>query len=497
MSRLSISVILLAGFAMLWIASSQWGIGYDPDSIIYQDVAENWMAGHGIARYDFATGQRYPMTNFPPLYPIVLGLLSPLVGSMSESARILNTILWSAICLMVYLLIRRGLSSYKIAWFFATLLMSNLLVLQVFGTSWSEPLFLWLSLTGLWFVHSYLMGGKWRYLIMASLFFASAILTRYAGVTLFVAFGIILFTSSDESWRKRIQATFLLGFVSMSPLLIWLLRNMRVRGDIANRDVGFTWIGLPQLESTIQTFGEWLIPIRDLSTSLLLLMVMSILLGWTLLQIRQLDSSTDIGIRMMRWWIVIYILFIVASFMLLDPRIPFNYRILLPAYVGLIILLGRWLAIHWSSLSKLIRISWLIVGLTLILTNWILSANWVSLIHQTGQQYSSRQFQESAIIHNLRKNPTQALLYTNNNFLFHHLTDQPAHLLPSANTNDLSQWMDTLPPDEDILIVFFNVLSQREWQSTEQLEARLPVSPLQQSDIVAIYELELPLNPDE
>ena len=94
MRKLSIIFILLSGVIALWIASTPWGIGYDPDSIIYEDVAENWRAGYGIARFDFATGDRYPMTNFPPVYPLVLGVLSSIVGTVALAAKILNTALW-------------------------------------------------------------------------------------------------------------------------------------------------------------------------------------------------------------------------------------------------------------------------------------------------------------------------------------------------------------------------------------------------------------------
>jgi hypothetical protein len=492
MRILSISLILLFGIASLWFASESWGIGYDPDSIIYEDVAENWMAGHGIMRFNFATGERYPMTNFPPLYPLVLGLLSQVFGSVSDSARFLNTALWGGVWLMLYAWIRRHSQTHGIAWFSATVLMVNLLVLQVYGTSWSEPLFMMLGMSGLWFVLNYCDTWQQKHLVFASILFACTILTRYAGVAFVATAGVMLLTVANQSWRERMQSIVGLGVISGLPLLVWLLRNITVRGDVANRDIGFTVIGLPQLENTIQTLGSWLIPVPELTVNLMVLALMGALLGWTYFSTRKHESAPDMGLKMMRWWIIIYMLFIVASFSFVDPRIPFNYRILLPAYIGLVILIGRGLTLHWYHFPKSLRLTWLVVGLVLIVINSILALNWVEIISRTGQQYSDARFKRSTIIQDLHDEPTTATLFTNNNFLFHYLTNKPAQTLPYANDSDVKSWLDSLPDDETIQIAFFSLLSQRDWESTMQLESLLPITQIGDSEVVTLYELDLP-----
>lgn len=492
MRILSISLILIFGLASLWFASQSWGIGYDPDSIIYEDVAENWVAGYGIARFDFTSGDRYPMTNFPPLYPLILGVLSQIFGTVANSARLLNTALWGGLWLMVYAWIYRGLRIHKIAWCFATILMVNLMVLQVFGTSWSEPLFMTLGFSGLWVILKYHQTWQWRHLILASSLFACAILTRYAGVAFVLTTAIILFAATQRSWRDRIQSLTVLGFVSGLPLFIWLLRNVSVRGDVANRNIGFTMLGLPQLESTFQTIGIWLIPIPDLTFNMVILGFIGVLLCWTIFQTRKHQTPIPIASHILRWWIVIYTLFILASFSLIDPRIPFNYRILLPAYVGIIMLVGRHVARHWTHFSRFLRITWIVTALVLIGINGLLGLNWAVIMNRTGQQYSSSQFQKSPIIQALHESPPSATIYTNNNFLYHYLTDSPAHTLPSANDTNFDEWLGNLPDENTIQIVFFGFLSQREWESTEQIESLLPLTVIHTSDVVTVYQLEQP-----
>ena len=490
MRIVSICLILILGFTLLWFASEQWGIGYDPDSIIYEDVAENWMAGVGIARFDFATGEAFAMTNFPPLYPLLLGLLSPIFGSVADTARILNTVLWGGLWLMVYAWIYRGLKLHKIAWCFATILMINLMVLQVFGTSWSEPLFMMLGLGGLWLILRYCETWQWRYLISASILFACAILTRYAGVALVMTAGIVIVMAWHQSWRVRLQSLLGLGLISGLPLLLWLARNVSVRGDVANRDIGFTLLELPQLESSLQTLGIWLIPIPEPSLNFIILAVMGLLLAWMVFQSRKHPLTATIETQILRWWIIIYVLFIIVSFSLIDPRIPFNHRILLPAYIGLIIIIGRYFARHWAHISKSLRLIWVVTGIVLLIINGILSFNWMNIISQSGQQYSSAQFQQSPIIQDLRDSPPSATIYTNNNFLYHYLTNQPAETLPPLANTNFENWLDSLPSDESIQIVFFSFLGQRGWDSTEQIEPLLPVTIIKGSDVVTVYQLE-------
>ncbi len=483
--------ILIFGLTCLWVASSQWGIGYDPDSIIYEDVAENLFSGHGISRFEFATGDRYPMTNFPPFYPTVLGVLSQIFGSVALSARLLNTVLWMCLWGIVYLFIKRDNTSHSLAWMTASLLMLNLFVFQVFGTSWSEPLFLVLGFSGLWLILNYIKSSAWHYLVGAGLLFACAILTRYAGVALVATSALMLLMAVQFSLRKRLTSIVILGFLSGTPLLLWLMRNVSVRGDVANRDVGFTLVGVEQLDTMIRTIGTWLLPIPILAVNLIVIGLLSCLVFWAWTHIRTTDDTdSDLIITTMRWWIVIYILFIIASFTFLDPRIPFNYRMLLPAWVGVMILVGRWLTLHWHRLSRLTKMTWGLTAIILLVLNALLSVNWSVILMQSGQQYSSAIFQQSETIQHLTNNPRIERIYTNNNFLFHYLTDQPADVLPFPNDN-MDNWVERLP-DEPMLIVFFNALSERGWESNEQLETLLPVTRIDGDDVIGIYELERP-----
>lgn len=492
---LSIISICIFGVAVLWIATSDWGIGYDPDSIIYEDVAENWLDGYGLARFEFETGARYPLTNFPPLYPIILALLSRIFGSVAQSARVLNTAMWCLMWLINYLWIcRERPKNHRSAWIFATLLMINFFVFQLYGTSWSEPLFMVLVYSGLWLFVTYCRKDAWRYLIVAGLIFGFATLTRYAGVAVIATAMLSLLLMRDKALLARFKSILLLGMVSGLPLILWFVRNVSVRGDVANRNLGFTLPGIPQLESTLLTLGDWLVPISNLSLNLPILMIVVGLLSVSFWQSREQSAEADIVSAIVSRWFAIYILFILGSFMFVDPRIPFNYRLLLPAYVALIILIGRWFGLHFAGWGRVLRVVWVSLAIALVCVNVIMSLFWMSTIWSNGHQYSSRVYQQSPFLAEIRENSEPTNYITNNNFLLHYHTGKPADSLPFPNEDGYDSWIEEMATRDHLQIVFFHWLGGRGWESAEQLEAELPLILVEQGRDLNIYTIE---NDDE
>ena len=71
---IGLTIFGLAGFALIWF-STPWGIGVGYDSIFYLSAADNLLSGSGLSRLD-GYGNIIPLTHFPPLYPILLAVLS-------------------------------------------------------------------------------------------------------------------------------------------------------------------------------------------------------------------------------------------------------------------------------------------------------------------------------------------------------------------------------------------------------------------------------------
>lgn len=487
----------LCGIVLLLFATGKWGIGYDPDSIIYEDVAQNWLAGQGISRFDFATGESYPLTNFPPLYPLTLAILSQITGTIAQAARILNIALWVILWLMTAAWIQKYRPSPKIAWLGANLLMFNFYVLQVYGTSWSEPLFMALAFSGLWLFVSYHQQDKQGYLVAASALIGLAILTRYAGLALLGTIILILIFQREKTIFQRLRALLIAGLVSGLPLLLWFLRNLSLSGDVANRALGIHPPALPQLESTLQTLANFLLPFSDMTINIITLFVILFLLIIAYRQLPSESQSLDFISRLLTLWIVIYMLFILASFTFADARIPFNYRILIPAYVALLIIIARWIAHYSSAWGRGLRLVWIIAGVSVLILNGIMALVWTNTIANYGHQYSSRIFQESQIIADLQDLPPEVLIVTNNNFLFHYLTDHPAQLVPFPSESGVDKWLNDMAQNkvDTIWLVYFRWLGEQGWSSAQEIESMLPLTLIASAPEVNLYQVDLPHAP--
>jgi hypothetical protein len=71
--RLSIiiaTIYVILGFFIVWRITDQYGIGVSGDSISYISVADNLITGNGFLQI-----QDRIFTSWPPLYPIIIGVI--------------------------------------------------------------------------------------------------------------------------------------------------------------------------------------------------------------------------------------------------------------------------------------------------------------------------------------------------------------------------------------------------------------------------------------
>jgi len=98
-----IVILSLIGF-FVFLFKTKYGIGVNPDSVLYLDTARNLSHGLGIV-YLSKQGMLLPATHFLPLYPILLSSFNFWGIAPLESARWLNAFLFSAnISLVGYLI---------------------------------------------------------------------------------------------------------------------------------------------------------------------------------------------------------------------------------------------------------------------------------------------------------------------------------------------------------------------------------------------------------
>jgi hypothetical protein len=183
-------IIPLFGFFII-NTLTQFGVGISPDSISYLTTADNLSTGDGL-KYSNPSGELSPLTHFPPLLPAVLA-----VGSNSLTfAKTLNIVLFILIVLVSGAFIYRRTKSLFFALSIQILILFSKDFLDIFSMAWSEPLFIFTTITGLYILIEYFYSKRTRYLLIASALLSLAVLTRYVGIifVVLVPLSIILIT---------------------------------------------------------------------------------------------------------------------------------------------------------------------------------------------------------------------------------------------------------------------------------------------------------------
>ena len=191
------------------------GVGLSPDSLEYLGVARNLLDGHGLT-VPFGSVVEDPqaggaMTNFPPLYPLLLAI----GGGGLVWARVLALLLLAVTAGCVTLLVRRHAVSRSAAVGIALLLCAPDFV-RVHSMAWSEPVLLAVIAAGSLALAEHLARPRratWAALLALV---AAAPIARYAGVAFVVA--VVVALGVRRRWRDAGWA----AAAGLVPLAGWL-----------------------------------------------------------------------------------------------------------------------------------------------------------------------------------------------------------------------------------------------------------------------------------
>ena len=498
--------LLLAGIAALGAAlvlarMATYGVALHDDSVNYIATARHLLEGQGFANHQ---GGFYKM--WPPLYPLLLAVVSLGVFDPLNVAGPLNLALFGLTIFIGGQYLRRRLA-YPLLAVGASLVVA--LAIPLAGlAAWalSESLFILLATLALMQTDRFLAGGQRAALLGAAVFSALAWQTRYIGVAVPVAVGLLLLTQPGADWPQRAKHIALVAAVALLPMAAWQLRNYLVTerfiraampveqslptvlGDVAAalaRWIDFDlprisrfWtraalaltavIGLPiavrflKERGRAQTWDEWrpALIFGVFALTYLLLMLAAFQSGSILYQ--------QLGVAE-RYAAPLYIPLLIAIVFALDRLLGYERKRPLLGRLGRMPLMGTWL-----SGAKLPTLASAILLLTLGL--WMagqIAANVddIRLVNSAGQQrgYAAPPW-AAATVQYLRENPLDGLVYSNLSVLayLHNPGDAVHRKLPQSRRGDrnidpgnadtgpeqLAAWLDTAP--SGAYLVWFN-----------------------------------------
>jgi len=256
----AVALLLLVALlgVILVLYASRFGLGTTGDSVRYLMGAQNILAGEGFGR-SAADGTVRPITMFAPLFSTAISALG-LIGSILEGARFLQALLFGANIILVGRLIYRHTTSLWASLTGAVIILVSESVLLFHAWLMPEALYIFLILSTIYLLTSYLETHRIYSLILTAIFAGLATLTRYVGISLVALIFISIVLMSSDSWKKRLTNIFIVAVLGLGPVSLWIARNFVVAGDALNRAVRFHPIPAELIRAYRAEISFWFVP---------------------------------------------------------------------------------------------------------------------------------------------------------------------------------------------------------------------------------------------
>jgi hypothetical protein len=324
----------VAAAAILYY-SLPWGIGVSPDSVAYLKSASRFAS-------DFQF--KHLPSHWPPAYPLFLAAMTALVPNILLAALFGQILLFAANTVAFSLIVRHliaGAGKFWIALLASVVFACNPAVLLLHQYAVSEPLFILFLFLGiaacLWFLN----GESTFKLVFAALLVGCLPVTRYAGLPFLPVFAAwIFFGQYGGAPRRRIRAWRAVVFIAVAslPLLCWLLLNILKRGESTNRTFAYHPIGRSRFEELFQVFRSWFeVPGPDLLTTLAIATI-AIAAFRALANLASSDRRRTLAVGLLIA-ALLYVLFLFLSISFMDAYSPLDQRMLIPAWIMLVMAL--------------------------------------------------------------------------------------------------------------------------------------------------------------
>lgn len=340
---LSLSAMTLTGMVLFIWGTAKYGIGIRTDSVDYLWSAKNFARGIGLGTLN-AFGKLMPMNHYPPLYPILLSVFERSGMDAMAGARWLGAVLFGILVVLFGVVLLR--LTNRSFWFPTIGVLVLLFTPDLWTTSlyaMTEPLYVVCSLLGFLCLDNYYLWNNRRWMLIASVLFGLALLSRYVGIAVIVTGAMILLIMKGHNFKHRIGDIGIMGSIAILPLLAWVVRNIILTGSATNRGIHFVPILAPEWHSVLEAIGTWTNLIGEWNKARpleLVVFFMSLLVGFLILRGKRISESTKTSLpAMLACYATFYALFVVIARQWNDQTIPLSEaRILFPFLVSLFFL---------------------------------------------------------------------------------------------------------------------------------------------------------------
>ena len=496
------------------------GVILERDSSLYISVARNLLEGAG-----FIDLYEHNLVTAAPLFTVVVALVSSVGIDAITAAAYANAVIFGLITVATTTWLRRHIESrFLILWAGCAVILSVLLA-RSSAAVLTDPLFILLVILSLAALDRFLDHHKWSALVLAAIWTALALLTRYIGVTVFITGWLILLTQSDSPIRQKAKHLAVYSAVAMAPVSGWMLHTYFISGLLfKSHPTGWS---LPiSLDRSSTVFTQWVLgntgfeyldalskrildisllrnptsPAIFLKASLLTTVAIGIGYGVVLLRRRgylyRLNMVAVSGV-----FTLVYVLGWAILLPAADIWLPDRYLapIYVPILMAFLVVLSEFL--RWISSRRLIEI---IVRFSLCI--WLIlqgSATYDDIRYWLdSRNKNTSRHQASEVLNYIISNPLTGHIISNNSGRIHLAMYDPKSLVKYygmlRDIDDTERWQ-VFRENVDSYIVIFNIEMDRypyelgdllELPGTEILAVLEDGTILKRSDIEGVRDGE-------
>jgi hypothetical protein len=493
--KYSIFVIIfftLASTALMIFVTSRYGPGISEDSVVYIAGVRNMLNGNGLSILldsegnqlnlflPLRDGELYNVFPWPPLFPFVISIPGFLNFNLVESARWINAILFGANIALILLIIRKYTKSLLFVIFSSIIFIGSIHMIQVHFYVWSEPLFLFFSLLGFYFLFCFLKNSKIYNFFISSLSFSLAFFTRTVGISLIATGVVAILFFSKLKIKNRISYSVFLGAIGLLPSLIWNLKNKFIFG-YATSEFLIHSLKLDTLKEIIETVSIWfhlyfLAPLR-FSIVLLVIILITVISTLIFISIKRKKADTDINdsyklssgvINIFSIFTFFYIFSYLSAKIFFYNDIRFDGRALIPVFVStfIIIILFIKISLDFFEDKRAVKFAALIFCEIFIVFSLIINVFFIKDIYQgKSYGYNSKEWLESDTINKLESIPITEEIYTNDPYAIYYFLDRNTNPFPAklniktkkenlTYTRELNKTMEEIRENNGLIVLF-------------------------------------------
>jgi hypothetical protein len=345
--RLAVYLWLLSviGMILVFLVTHRFGPGMSTDGARYLSTAQNVVEGRGF--YDYLN---IPLTQFPPLYSILIAVISRITGlDVFIAAQYLNILTFGlVIWLAGYFFYRIFPNESLFAYIGSAVFATSLSLLIMASNILSDLLFLAFTLVFLIVATEVLESGTRKSIFLMGLVAAISPLQRYAGLTLVITGAILLLFLYRKNLAQSILFAGIFGALTALPILLWVYFHNYLRtGILFGLRLPAVYLG--NLQVTLEKVEHWFLPatLTNLIPAWLIVLILFLILilgnrgaDWK----RWMNSLTYPSFLPSLIFFVLYLLVLIFNVSYFEVQYPYMDRIhiiILPVLLALIFLTIR------------------------------------------------------------------------------------------------------------------------------------------------------------